>query len=290
MNRAESRGNPESAGPPEATGGDERPAVAGSPDPAVQRTTADRLLSHGLRLLAVEAGGKKPLLRGWQHGCDDPGTIAGWIARGLNLGVVCDRVAVVDTDTRGAAVWWWRTMPRTPWMTRTPRGGVHFYYAGDDSLRNAQGERFDIRAGGRGFTNLPGSHAGGLYELVGEIVPPDELPPFDPDWYALAGGGAVGRAVAATRGPLRELVAADEDLFRRIERARAYVATLPPSVSGERGHDTLMRCAGVLVQKFSLGVAEAFPLICEYNDRARPPWPRRELVRKLREAERLKHP
>lgn len=66
-----------------------------------------------------------------------------------------------------------------------------------------------------------------------------------------------------------------------IDRARRYVATLPPAISGSGGHDATFRVAYALRVKFGLSEANAWPLLCEYNARCKPPWAEAELRHKL---------
>lgn len=66
-----------------------------------------------------------------------------------------------------------------------------------------------------------------------------------------------------------------------IERARKYLERLPPSVSGQGGHDAAFRAACVLVLGFGLNVGEAMVLMSEFNHRCQPPWSDRELQHKL---------
>lgn len=69
-----------------------------------------------------------------------------------------------------------------------------------------------------------------------------------------------------------------------IERARKYVATMPPAVSGQDGHGRTFRVACVLVLGFGLSEAEAFGLLKEYNAGCQPPWSDRELAHKIKSA------
>lgn len=77
-----------------------------------------------------------------------------------------------------------------------------------------------------------------------------------------------------------------------IDRARKYVATLPPAIQGQNGSKATFRAACVLVQGFSLSPADAFPLLQEYSDRCAPPWSDGELLHKLEDAARRpsRHP
>jgi hypothetical protein len=66
-----------------------------------------------------------------------------------------------------------------------------------------------------------------------------------------------------------------------VERARRYVAAMPPAISGAGGHAATFNVARRLVADFELHDADAWDLIVEYNGRAMPPWSERELRHKL---------
>ncbi len=68
-----------------------------------------------------------------------------------------------------------------------------------------------------------------------------------------------------------------------VERARRYLATLPPSISGSGGHDAAFRAASCLTHGFSLDEATAYALMAsEFNPRCQPPWSPAELAHKVR--------
>jgi RecA-family ATPase len=75
-----------------------------------------------------------------------------------------------------------------------------------------------------------------------------------------------------------------------IERARRYLAKMPPAVSGQHGHDQTFAVACTLVQGFGLAVADAAPLFAEYNARCSPPWSEPDLAHKLTDADRAASP
>lgn len=75
-----------------------------------------------------------------------------------------------------------------------------------------------------------------------------------------------------------------------IERARRYLAKMPPAIAGQHGHDQTFAVACTLVQGFGLSVAEAAPLFAEYNTRCSPPWSERDLAHKLADADRAAPP
>lgn len=75
-----------------------------------------------------------------------------------------------------------------------------------------------------------------------------------------------------------------ESLESRIKRARDYVAKMPESISGQRGHDTAFKVAQALVRGFSLPIQDALPIWEEYNRRCIPPWSPAESKHKLESA------
>ena len=75
-----------------------------------------------------------------------------------------------------------------------------------------------------------------------------------------------------------------------IARARKYLATLPESIEGQKGHDALFRAATVLAHGYAFDDATALDLLREYNaTKCSPSWDEKELERKIREAGRRAH-
>jgi hypothetical protein len=69
------------------------------------------------------------------------------------------------------------------------------------------------------------------------------------------------------------------------ERARRYIATMPPSISGSGGSTALLKVAIALVRGFDLSPDEAFHLLDEWNGaNSQPPWSERDLRHKLEDA------
>jgi hypothetical protein len=60
---------------------------------------------------------------------------------------------------------------------------------------------------------------------------------------------------------------------------------MPESISGQRGHDRLWDVAVALLRGFALSEQEAWPLLLEFSDRCRPPWPDRELRHKIEDVQ-----
>lgn len=68
------------------------------------------------------------------------------------------------------------------------------------------------------------------------------------------------------------------------ERARLYVAKMPPAIAGQNGHGATFEVAQVLVRGFGLPDAEAWPILADYSARCQPPWSEGELKHKLTDA------
>jgi hypothetical protein len=74
------------------------------------------------------------------------------------------------------------------------------------------------------------------------------------------------------------------------EKARRYVASIPPARAGQRGHDQTFAVAVALVHGFALPEVEAWHILREYGARCLPPWSERELRHKLKCAGKLTRP
>jgi hypothetical protein len=72
----------------------------------------------------------------------------------------------------------------------------------------------------------------------------------------------------------------------RLERARRYLAALPPAIAGAHGDLQTFRVCCRLVRGFALDDGEALALLQEWNARCLPPWTDRELEQKIVSAKR----
>ena len=68
-------------------------------------------------------------------------------------------------------------------------------------------------------------------------------------------------------------------------KARARIARIPGAVSGQGGHDATYRVACLLVEGFALSVADAMPIMQDWNQTCDPPWSEAELLHKLESAD-----
>jgi len=191
--------------------------------------------------------------------------------QGLGIGMVTGAVSgisVIDCDTREDAVWWWQNFARTPLMSKTGGGGVHFFYryAPSGNRAGVLDRKIDVRNDG-GFVVLPytqHSETGRMYEWVEWPVDMDNVPVFDPEW--------VGESAPLVSEPAGH-----------ISHARSYISKIV-AVSGEGGHNSTFRAACKL-RDSGLSEAEALAEMIEWNrTNAQPEWALRELAHKVRDA------
>jgi hypothetical protein len=71
-----------------------------------------------------------------------------------------------------------------------------------------------------------------------------------------------------------------------IDRARQYVAAIPPAISGEHGDVHTFRICCRVARGFALDDHEALAVLQDWNSRCLPPWSERELIDKLSRARR----
>ena len=71
-----------------------------------------------------------------------------------------------------------------------------------------------------------------------------------------------------------------------VERARRYLAAIPPAVAGLHGDVATFRVCCRLVRGFALSDEDVLAVLAEWNRRCEPPWSEEEMVSKLRSARR----
>ena len=76
-----------------------------------------------------------------------------------------------------------------------------------------------------------------------------------------------------------------------IERARRYIAAMPPSTQGSGGSDAIFVVAVALAKGFSLPEIDPLPLLADWNQtNAIPPWSEGGLLHKFRDASKASVP
>jgi putative DNA primase/helicase len=107
-----------------------------------------------------------------------------------------------------------------------------------------------------------------------------------------AGAPSLRTSAARSHGGWRRIAGAapgtdDQGALEETKaRAAAYLAKIPPAVSGQGGHNQTFKAACKLVQGFDLSVEDAFQLLQEWNKRCQPPWTDAELLHKLEDADK----
>jgi hypothetical protein len=71
-----------------------------------------------------------------------------------------------------------------------------------------------------------------------------------------------------------------------VERARRYLASVPPAIAGQHGDVQTFRVCCRLTRGFALDDEQALLVLAEWNARCQPPWSEAELIDKLRRATR----
>jgi hypothetical protein len=133
-------------------------------------------------------------------------------------------------------------------------------------------------------TVFPGSiHPGG--ELIGWAA--DGEPATFAPGLLLAAVNALADEVERRLAPMPKPACAVTVSGGVIERARKYLAKIPPAVSGQGGHNTTFHAASCLVQGFAFERDTALSLLSEWNQSCVPPWTDKELAHKVDDALKL---
>jgi hypothetical protein len=71
-----------------------------------------------------------------------------------------------------------------------------------------------------------------------------------------------------------------------IDRAKRYLASVPPAIAGQHGDVHTFRVCCRLIRGFALTDDQALAVLAEWNVRCQPPWSPEELLDKLHRAAR----
>ena len=253
----------------------------------------------GYAVFPCVRGGKEPLTQhGFRDATTDAAKIEAWWAThpDANVGLATAGLLVVDVD--GDKNPWPGARDISPGaVSLTPRGGLHYFYRqpagnpwGCTAGKLARG--VDTRADG-GYVVVPPSVVDGTAYCWATTMElqrgPAELPD-PPSWLAeeldrLAPRAPQGARVANPEA--KRAYSTNEDVERR---AAAYVAEMPPAVSGSGGHSATYAAATALVHGFGIPPDRALELLLEhYNPRCQPPWTEKELQHKVEDAAAKPH-
>lgn len=204
----------------------------------------------------------------------------------MNLAIITGAVSgvvVVDADSPDALRWCTAHLPYTPWQTKTARG-FHLWYAHPGvTVRNrarletgAGRLAIDVRGDG-GYVIGPGSvHASGaMYAFAGDwTVEKSALPRFWPGWLQRPGRNRTG----TDTNSMRPVGTGDV-----IERARKYLAAIPPPEIGAGSDNATLYAACKLTRGFDLTASDAESLLWEWAG-GRPGWTRDWITEKVAHA------
>lgn len=246
---------------------------------------------HGRRVFPLIPGKKQPMTtHGVKDATTDAAKIRSWweFDSSLNIGLAIEpHEVVIDVDVRNGGdqtmMGWlgeWGSLPRTPTQT-TPTTGTHHFFQRPDGfdLIGKPGPGIDVLGAGKYVVAAPSVIDGRStpYTWTQRLssTPLAKLP----DWLE----EIVLREPAAPAGPpLKFEGPATADV---ISRAEKYLAKCDPAIQGSGGSTTCFRVVVKLVRGFALDDATALGLLERvYNPRCQPPWSRRELKHKIKQA------
>jgi hypothetical protein len=196
------------------------------------------------------------------------------VRAGYNAGVSTRNFSVVDIDDCSLIERFEKKyQPVITTIIATPRGGRHYYFSG--TTCNQQRDRWDVRGVG-GYVVAAGSSVGGKpYRALTEIVSIADLKPLPTELLK-------PRSVQKCDGEC--------DLFRRINRAKAFAATVR-CIERQRAHDTLFRLVCWMRDVAGINRTEAYAILLDWNqtncfreDGVTPfPWKMHEMTHKLQD-------
>ena len=118
------------------------------------------------------------------------------------------------------------------------------------------------------------------------------VPAHDADWRALTGLTTVDvdstLAEPEPEPPKPPILATSlkrqPSGDRKLQRARDYVARMPPAIAGQGGHDATWSVALACAQGFGLSESDTLLMLHEYNHRCVPTWSDKDLRHKASQA------
>ena len=200
------------------------------------------------------------------------------IERDYNIGVDCTGRVVIDIDVKNGKDGYNEYAQLTEnraWDTlcvRTPSGGFHLYFEGDDVGNTPLSPGVDVRSH-HGYVVAPGSTIDGRsYELVRDV---------DAAWLP----HQVSRFLTGWVSERRDFTVNWQDSPAAIQSAINYLTSTPPAIEGQRGDETTFIVAARLVREIGLSPQTAYDLLVEhFNPRCSPPWSLDELHQKVENA------
>ena len=253
---------------------------------------------RGWWCVPLRVGSKSPARRNWTklrlepEVFPDPGNL------GIILGEPSGWLVDVDLDCEEAIELADQYLPPTPAITGRPSAPKsHRWYIASGATTekhtdpNDRSMIVELRSTGTQTVVGPSVHpAGEVYDTL------DAEPATVPAPMLAACVKALADAVIIKRGgsvannspmlpPSSPTDAADVET-----RAIAYLAAMPPAVSGSGGHSQTYAAATALVHGFGIARDRALAILtAEYNTRCNPPWSEKELQHKINQAATKSH-
>jgi len=253
----------------------------------------------GIRILALRPKSKKPLLENWTTlATTDTNVIAEWAEQypDANLGAATGHTFfVLDVDPKNGGDQTLAkleaengTLPPTA-EQQTPSMGRHLLFQMPDfhigNSTNVGGHRgLDIRGTGGQIVVAPSVTDAGQYRwLSGHNPALGATIATAPEWLLeiIRNHQAPQTAPRLTVSTMEFPPASPEVL----EEARQALHALGYAIQGNGGDAKTFVAAALLRNDFALTEAEAWPLLCEWNEECQPPWGKGELQVKLRGGE-----
>ena len=228
---------------------------------------------------------------GQKDATTDASAIRGLFRGDCNVAIVADAsgLAVIDVDPRNGGDATLASLaaelgalPRTL-TADTGGGGTHYVFRAPVGceLRGKLGPGVDLKHRGYILAEPSVHPSGNLYRWHDRGIEPAELPPT---WLA-----RMRRPDPVPAAPRPR--ASTDDRGRIAKRASAYLAKMPPAISGQGGHDATFAAAVALVRGFDLDPGDAYDLLAaEFNPRCLPLWSERDLRHKIDGAARAAVP
>lgn len=258
---------------------------------------ARHYISRGWAVIPIPAGTKKPILAGWQRLRLTADEIGQHFKADSNLGVLLGEpsgwLIDIDLDHPLAVELAPQFLPRTAAVFGRPsKRRSHWLYIATDAATHERRVRVDdadlmlveLRSTGCQTVFPTSVHPSGeqiTWDSTGE---PAAVPAADllraVDALADEICKRLGVAAQPASKPVVNPAAWAVDAA---ERARRYVARMPPAIAGEAGHNQTFNVACEIF-RFGLSDAEAAAILAEYNARCLPPWSESELAHKLADA------
>lgn len=260
---------------------------------------ARHYLANGWAAIPIPAGTKKPILAGWQKLRLTAEQVEQHFAPDSNIGVLLGKpsggLIDVDLDHPLAVELAPQFLPPTAArFGRASKRQSHWLYQAEDATTHKRRVRIDdadvmlveLRSTGCQTVFPTSIHPSGeqiTWDSNGEpaVVNAAEL---QKAVDALADEICRRQGIdPAQSKPVKPRLDASAWAVDGAERARRYVAKMPPAIAGQGGHNQTFSVACEIF-RFGLTDAEATGVLAEYNARCVPPWSDGELSHKLIDA------